>query len=360
MGVGRGYLVAVADVESFGELLASLPRSGPAEWRAAATRQLRGREPSSLDVDLGGGIAVPPYAPVDPSAEAPRLERERVYVLADLHAATRLAPADVLAELEGGAQGLWLPRGGLPAGGLPEVRFDFLVTALASAGGGAVPPALEVIPPGQRGDAQVWVASAPAEAAAVSRALRREFPKGAVVIADDLAGADPFARTLHRVRRLGEALAGAAAPAEARELCRGIVLAVTPPADYLEALVELRAVGLAFGRLCAGAGVADGGPPLRTWARIAPTGPEQTPEHYLVDATVRATAALTAGATAVSVAAHAGSDPARERRRARNVANVLQLETDLASAGDPLAGAAWVEGAAAEVLRRVWDGLERG
>ena len=208
----------------------------------------------------------------------------------------------------------------------------------------------------------MWVASAPAEAARALRALRREFPEGAIVVADDFAGADPFARTLHRVRRLREALASATAPAEARELRRGIVLAVIPPPDYLETLVELRAVGLAFARLCANADAdaVDGAPALRTWARIAPAGPEQTPEQYLVDATVRAAAALTAGATAISVAAHPGGDPARERRRARNVANVLQLETDLASAGDPLAGAAWVEAAAAAVSRRVWDELEGG
>ena len=336
------------EIEDFDTLLAGMPRYGAPEWRAAALRELRGAALESIAVELDEGLAVSPYAVPTPGRPV-EFPPGRGLVLADLHEAAELAEADLLTELEGGAQGLWLPEDSGTLNPVDGIRFDYLTTVFPGAA-----TALRCVPEPQRQGAGVWVPSNPERAAATLTRLQRDFPGGAVVFELDSRGGP-----IHVVRAGMQVLRTALAVApDPRALADGAILRLPLRREYPLSLVELQAIKLAWRKVLLEVGVSEPLPPPRLWGTVPASADGQTAEDSLIDASTRAVAAMTAGVEALSVAAYPGIDPVAARRRARNVAVVLQIEAGLAQGADVLAGAAWVERAATEVLERSSEAVD--
>lgn len=345
------------EIEDFDALLARLPRADGAAWRAAAVRELRGKPLDSIAVALGGGVTVAPYSSATAS-EAPHFPQYGCSLVADLRAVPHLSEADALAELEGGAQGLWLPplSGSTPA--MPAVRFDYLTTVCG--GSGIAERLRELIPASQRPAARVWALAEAAGASALLDALAVDFPLAAAVVDLTVPAAEGAPLDLAQAMVTFREALGTQAGAKSRS--GDVAFAVDVPGDYLRALVELRALRYAYAAVCAEVDAGGHAAPLRLWARVsaprvghgtaaeAPAVPSA--EDFLIDASVRAVAALTAGAEALTIVPYPGGEPAVQRRRARNVGNVLLIESDFAYAADALRGAAWVESAALAMLER--------
>ena len=131
-------------------------------------------------------------------------------------------------------------------------------------------------------------------------------------------------------------------------------LEVLIPSDYLQAVALLGAIDLLWANTHAAAFArAEPVPPLYLHAAVRPTRVTPTPEAYLVDATVRAVAAVSAGVDALSVAPF--SEAPEHRRQARNLSHLLQLEAGMGGGEDALAGAAWFGEAALAIARAAWS-----
>ena len=343
----------VEEVEEFETLLAALPRSGHDAWRAAALRQLRGDRLDGIGYDLAPAIGLPPYATPDGVGGAPAGGKRPLVAIADVRDASAV---ESLGELEGGAQGLWLRPEALEATASAGVRFDFVTTVVEGLPSGTSGESLGGIPPEQRAAARVWCAAEARRAGDVLGGALETLPLASAVVGG--GGGHDDADTLGRVRAGFDALdrSLASAPRDVA-LADRLVLRYAVGPSYPRTLVEVRALELLYANRCAAAGRPEPLPGLRLWAVVEPPSTAVTPEEYLIDAACRATAAATCGPAALTVKPLAAkpTDRARERRRARNVVNVLQLETDLAGGPDVLRGAAWVERAATAVAREVWQ-----
>lgn len=358
MGGWETYLVAVDELEDFGVLLDSLPRTGARQWREAAKHQLRGKRLDEIAVELAPGLSAPPYVVSDRAAtSAGRFPGERFVGISDLRDLPEPMAADVLAELEGGAQGLWLAADALRAEALAEVRFDFVTTVWDSASPpqGVADELASVVPAAQRGGARVWCPVESAGAGSLLAELREGFPEASVVVTGSRLSSETGA-----LASLGDYLANLAdalgAAADRPALARALVLRVPVGPSYPRTLVELRALKVLFANLCAHYGLSEPFPALRIWAEVAPPTGTLTAERYLIDAGARAVAAATCGLAGLTVRPFpaAGGD-AVHRRRARNIPNVLEVETAMQEASDVLAGAAWVESAAEALGRAAWE-----
>ena len=309
---------------TFDQLLADAPRQTAEQWAARAAKEWRGRAPEDFAVALGAGASVPPFVSTDDRRVAlPRPQRGQWKLLSDLRAlGPAITAADALTELEGGAQGLALTAEQLPrlrAGG-EDIRYDFLTLLLS----------------GEVRDGETRLReTVPAE-----QFRKLAWEKTVVAPAPDTD-------TVEQVAALAKLLDAriANAPADWRP-----AVEVHLPSDYLQAVALLAAVDLIWDNLHAAQfGGITAVPTLYLHAAVRPTAVTDTPEAYLVDATVRAVAAASAGVDALSVAPFSASPD--HRRQARNLLHLLQLEAGLAGGTDALAGAAWFEEAALAIAR---------
>lgn len=346
---------------TFDELLAGLPRSTHAAWRAAAAHELRGESTDTIALHLDGLDPTEPYA--TPTADATTVSafvRYGFAQLSDLTDAQQVTAALVLTELEGGASGvtLDLDRGRIDWVGFEAVRFDIITTHVVGQTDALLAFAKtlhERLELAAREEVELLLEPRDPLALATRWAeVTGLFPRARFAFAADAAALDDWLQTAERTV--------AASPDPQRLLAR-TALAWTPPADYLTTVVTQRAVQLLWANLCARHLYGDAAdqplPAPLVLARIAPADDAQTPEAYLIDATIRTTAALSAGAGAVSIAPHPGQGSAAglvtQRRRARNVLNVLAIEARLGQEGDALRGAALLEDLAVRLARRVWE-----
>ena len=317
---------------TFDELIARQPTATLDDWRAAAAKQLRGRALSDIDVELAGERFEPYAVPGDAS---PSAGSYRWAVIADARGAHR---CHLQQALEWGAQGLLLTEGPIERDEVAGVRFDFLETYLL--GGDAAFSA--VVPDQQRADLRRWATTG----------------------ANDLPGG----RLLETSPRLVDA--GALAdwtrehlvPAVAQTTTsQSLTLRVDLPVDYLASLVLISAVRLLHANVCVGFAQPEPIAPVRILAYVdaRPSGGESvTGESFLIDAATRTVAAATAGVDAVVVVPY--DDSARQARRALNVQHVLAIEGGFGHTADALAGAAWVEQAAATIAHAAWDRVRAG
>ena len=339
---------------TFEELLGGLPRQTHEEWAARAEKEWRGRPSAAfaktLGLDGGGAeVAVGPFAATSEARHAISRPARATWVpLSDLRVlGDALTPEDALSELEGGAQGLCLDAGQLPrlAGSGEVIRYDYLTLEIHGVDLRTRATLLDVVPEGQRagvrlclrervGDEGSWRS----EALAFPKARRVYQPPPAGNAVDYCSG----------VLRELEAPRGKPALRGHGNLTGGLALPL--PSDYLDALTVLGAVDLLWANVCALHEVATD--PLYLSAHVAPSDATETPEAYLIDASVRALAAVSAGVDALVITPSSSS--VEHRRQARNLQQLMLLEAGLAQRPDVLTGAAWFEEAIIAVAQAAW------
>ncbi len=332
---------------TFEELLASLPKSDLETWRKAATRQLKGRELDSINVDIGG-VFLPPYA--QPGGPAPSVGGSGLWtIVSDVRADV----APIIEELDGGAQGLLVEASQLQALAHQGegIRYDFIHTFIANMERDELQRLLACIPAEQRADANVVLQTEPAQAYQLwAEAERAGLASAHVLCAASSSSPGLAEELLTLLRELKTILSNCGDELRLAEFASNIYAQVAVAADYPSTLVKLRAVRLLYANLLHGFTCREPLPPLKLLAVIAPQ-PEQTAEHYLIDATVRVVAAATAGVDAICVSAR---NPL-ERSRVRKLQHVLAIEAGFAGAGEVLRGAAFVEQAAHKLAEQVWE-----
>ena len=342
---------------TFDELLGRFAPQSQAAWQQAAQREWRGRPAAdfalSVDGDLQADEApVVPFAATHPSGgpppPAPSAATERIgwVPVSDLRAR---GPGDLdpLAELTGGAQGLIVGSeqlAELRAEAL-EVRFDFLHLLVFGNGEGMLDALTDLIPVQQAGEVELRLPLLAAQGTELVR-LASRFPRVRWMI--DL-GADSPTAQLANLRRHLTTLSGEEQSDATDWRAVPLTVCYTPPADYIYGVClpgAMRDVWLAW---CDDGGGAGHPPQLASGLEILATvtparaaiDRKLTAEGYSIDATVRVTAAASGGADFISVASY-GSER-RYRREARNLQQVLLLESGLPLARDVTRGAALLQ-----------------
>ena len=322
---------------TFEELLGGLPRQTQEQWAARAEREWRGRSGAAFaktfgrDAD-GAEVTVGPFAATSADrSPVSRPARPTWTPLSDLRPlGDALTVRDALAELAGGAQGFCLDAAQLPplAGSGEVIRYDYLTLDVHGGDDATAARLAAVIPEGQRA--------------------------GASVTAVDMGhfSLDGVAAVGHGASLpVGDTPLGTAAAALST-FERGAVdaIAVPIPSDYLDAVTLLGTADLLWANVCAARGADLSALGLHAHVRPSPGG---TPEAYLIDASVRALAAVSAGVDALTVTPYSAS--LEHRRQARNVQQLMLLEAGLAERPDVLTGAAWFEEAVVTLARAAWE-----
>lgn len=326
---------------TFEQLLGDNPRQSLTQWTARAEKEWRGRLADEFAIELDGRTAVPPYFPTGGERHAvPRPARPTWVQLSDLRGAdTGSLRATAAEELAGGAQGFCLDSTQLVglASANPAVRYDYLTLCVLGSAPVIERELAQVVPSGQRTGLRLVtdpiVVGASHEVSAILREGLSEFETG-------FSGS---------------------------RSAQSIMLDI--PSDYLQAITLCGAADLLWANVAATGYNADVSsvdvrdaseaiPPLRIVAAIRPTDATSSPEGYLVDASVRAVAAVSAGIDALLVTPY--SERAEHRRQARNLSHLLQLEAGLHDFGEALQGAAWFEEATVALASSVWEGAQPG
>lgn len=352
---GAGAAGALAAVEVLGEAVEAAYADGP------------------LDDAAAGGL--PGAAPFVRGSTATRDPQRPWWLLSRLDArAPAAARAQALEELEGGAQGLWLPA--------EECGWDAaaLRSALEGVHAGAVALALDAgATPGERGmvlleaargagaDGDGWILGAdplraPAAACAdLLRAAHTHAPRARALLVDAApfheAGATP-------ATTLAILLAGSA------EALRALERAGVPPPSTLAALAwrlplerdfflgvaQLRAARLIWSRLAQ----ACGAPSAPFVHAVGGVRALTRRDHHvnLIRSAVMGAAGAVGGADAMTLIPHdapLGVASPLGRRLARTTQLVLQCETGLGEAQDPAGGAPHVEERTRALARRAWE-----
>ncbi len=325
-----------------------------------AQKEWRGRPASDFDVVLGDGLALAPFfaqsadADAAGAAVAQMTPREanwtQVSNLAPL--GQDLALAAVMAELEGGAQGLAIDATQLPllVGAGAQVKFDFV--QLIVYGELSLETLAQVIPTDQRPRARV-LALSPSKIASGSN----DFRAGAVeawpllshgrrVSVSDSLRATVYTALGAMQTALGKQIAGTRPGGAGR-----FAISVAAPVQYLQTVILIATLRLLWTRVCT-AGEVD--PlPLEVYVEIGPR-PDvvQTPEAYLIDASTRAVAAVSAGVAGLIVKPYSVAPD--HLRQARNLQHVLSLEAGLGRHGDAVTGAQFIEEGARLLADAAW------
>ena len=310
---------------TFEQLLAGLPTQDQQGWEHLAQAEWRGATVDDYAIASPDGRSVPPLLSTDQTEDyQPVGFRQRAgwAGVSDLRG-VELSLAIVTRELEGGAQGFALLQkqlGQLENSGT-SVRYDYLTIVVFEADAGLETALAKVVPEAQRSAAQIFVnidsGIRSSEGGAISESLSRKFP---------------LARLF----------------SEERSSPGGHARAVTIPSDYVAAVTAVASLHRG-----ATAGSTDDtnqwvnsrSQPSAVIGVIARNGVTDRPETYLIDATVRAVAAVSAGVDVLIISPWDDTD--EYRRQVRNIHHVLALEANLGGHSDALRGARLFEATSA-------------
>ncbi len=317
-----------------------MPRQDYADWANRAAKEWRGRPAHDFDIVLDDAVRLAPYAVPDRSAEATGSVLamngdagwRQVSDLRGLGAEVSLEA--VLAELEGGAQGILLDADQLAhlAGAGSRVRFDFVQLVVAGRSASLFPDLANLIPPEQRPEAEVSLM------AGAGHPPTLEWPAlhGGVTV-PELAGLSATLAESYKMmsQRLSDDKAS-----QLPQSSETFSLWYPVPPAYLDAVILTTALRKLWRKLSEASNYA-AQLDLRLCALIAPTSVVASAEAYLIDATVRAVAAVSAGVSVLSVTPYSTSR--EHRRQARNLQHVLALEAGLGRHIDAVTGASLIE-----------------
>lgn len=342
---------------NFETLLKSLPQTGIEDWRKAATKQLRGEAIESINVLIANELEVEPYASHSSKQITSVGGHYGWTILSDLSALNTLHVDTVMEQLEGGAQGVFVGDGAfsLSAEELTEIRFDFLKVVVASKQTKeAIDWLSSVIPHAHRAEAEVYVSSKSEHAWQVLSSLMEQQLNGNVLI-EALSPSDEN-RLSQLAEEIKNALVSAATENDVQVLSQHLAISWPVAADYVQTLVELRAIRLLFANCCLACGVPQPLPSLKIIGKIS-SEQGQTHEAYLIDASTRAVAAVSAGVEGLVISPYPDGDPTINSRRVRNMQHVLAIESGFEHVADPLQGAAFVEKCSTMLAEKVWNDL---
>ncbi|MFT4979831.1 MAG: methylmalonyl-CoA mutase [Myxococcota bacterium] len=383
-------------------------------WRARVSEELRGRPLSQLSTALPGGVPVEPlYTAEDASGDgglpgaAPYTRGAALWSAWDIcprHDDPRrdVLRASIVADLDGGAEGLWLQldRHARLGGGIGEdgatlySAADFhevfagrdlsKIHARLDAGAAALPLAAQ------------WTALAARQGVSLSEArLRFCFDPAAALMRDGALPADleslwsqaatliaaceadlPTSRALtvstgpiHQaggdaplelavaLSGVTEALSGLGGRLSAEQIAVQIELSVPMGRDIFLNIARLRALRTLWSHLLTHCGLA-AVPPPDIHAFSAPiTLSQRDPWTNMLRVTTQTYAAIVGGAQRVTPAAYdeaLGQPDALGRRVARNTPIILREESHLGQVTDPAGGSHYVEALTEQLSAAAW------
>ncbi len=346
---------------SFEDLLAKFATQSQEQWLQLARKEWRGRNPEDFAIHFADAEeasaktqSLSPYYATQ--LQTRDIEHDHVdgesdssqpvgwNCLSDL-SQTAQDQADstqlldlILQELEGGAQGFVLEAERLLS--LADVdhaiRFDFLQVHLVGDTSAILDGLSSLIPIDQSADVQLYVPVAAGRGEEAVRLLAR-FPSLRWVL--ELNGHSAVELVADLRRQLSELLASGQSE-KLHLLLPRLAIRYPAPVDYLSGV----ALPGAMRQICIGllnVGIASDHSILPTFTASIQPKSFDLPEQYLIDATVRVTAAVSGGVDATIVGPFGKT--ARDRRQARNLQQVLSLESGLAQAKQAVSGASFFE-----------------
>ena len=337
---------------TFAELLAKYDPQSQVEWQRQASQEWRGRPVEDFLLQFGAAPAgaastaqvLPFYATTTPGQPAPAEAPDdvRAWTIFSHSTAAKAAAAlqgetlaaHLLQELDFGAQGLCLTVDQLQSlqGYASAIRFDFLSLYITDQPDRVSAVLQELVPAGQAAGLNLYL---PWQISTTSKynELIESFPQVHLVI--DLGNVDLSIGCVEAADIIAQALESNIAQPQPIASPK-FVIRYSPPADYLFGVALPGALRdlyhLAHKKINSSAAHSP-----EIFAHVqsdAATG--QTAEAYLIDATVRLTAALSGGIDAAAVAPF--GDSVRYRREALNLQHVLALESGLAGMPHPTTG----------------------
>ena len=355
---------------TFEELLTHFAPQSSEAWERLASEEWRGKTPADFAIDLANPdmasgarpsiapfYALPQVSSVQDVATTNNADSSRPprrwTLLSDLRIAESESPSDpqqstfeqILVELEGGAEGFSIEAGRLNelVGSKDAIRFDFIQVHLENgATGKSDTPVLEtlssIVPVEQSAEFALRLPFPSGDQEEAVRLLSR-FPRLAWTV--DLRGESALDVVADLRRHLSIYLSESWRHARHLLLPR-LTIWYPGPANYVAGVALPEALRRVFRKE-----IEEQAP------EFAASAPElvvvtqavgaSTRESYLIDATVRITAAVAGGVGAGLVSPFGPSD--RFRREARNLQQVLALESGLATVRDATRGAALFEAA---------------
>ncbi len=358
----------------------SFPRTSHDQWRAQVDKDLAGAPfDETLVMRTPEGLSVLPLYTEGPGGGLPALDTRGARFRACVKPAADATPADVQAEVDGGADAIWLSSSSKALASIdPEKTLVVLdvedgtpLAALegftARAKGPGVALVLGADPLAGVAAGRLTPADLGNALAALAPAVRfaaDRLPRATVVCVSTLpyhdAGADA-ADEIAIALSTGAAYLRAllAADVALETAARAIALRVASGRDTFGELCKLRALRLAWGKVLAASGVKAAPHTLVHAVCSARTIARKDPWVNMLRVTTEVFAAVLGGADLVTPAAYdqaLGAPSALGRRVARNTCLVLREESSLGRVHDPAAGSyyfeTWTDALAREAWRR--------
>jgi methylmalonyl-CoA mutase len=359
-----------------------------AEWRARVDKELAG---APFDKTLVGrtaeGIAIQPLYVEGPKGGPLGVESRAEPFRVCMRVGMGASRADVAAELAGGAEGLWLPSGGVDdlLGGVDVARIAVVVDPgkgspaaileglSARAKDGASPVMLGVDPLGELAAGRLApsdLATAKEGLVAAARLAEERLPHAAVATVSTLPyhdagadGADEIAFALSTGAAYIEMLLQAGLSPEAAS--RRVAFRVASGQSTFGELAKLRALRVVWGKVLAAAGARSAPGTLVHAVCSSRTLAQRDPWVNMLRVTTQVFAAILGGADLVTPTCFdqaLGSSSALGRRIARNTGLVLREESSIGKVRDPAGGSYYFDTMTDALAREAWkrfQALER-
>ncbi|MFK8058329.1 MAG: methylmalonyl-CoA mutase family protein [Saprospiraceae bacterium] len=339
---------------NFTELFAKLPTSTLQDWETAARKQLKGKPLESIDISMLEGTVTTPFA-IGTDTTTQGGGSQGWVQFSSFAASGEVSGAMLLEALNGGAQGLELSFSNLKrvSSELSELRFDFISLRINNLSIKNQAALIDLIPQDQRKGANLLVSLDNGVKAKDYKELVDVVGTVFFVLSPKLVVGEQ-ASLQHVFDAAKEQFYSVEKSTELDSVMAALSVEIVLSSDYLKNIIFTHAVRLLFANLYHAYGVAEPLPRPYVFGRISHDGATDSHENYLIDATARAVAGISGGLDALTIEAYPESDQLLAARRSRNIQNVLAIEGLLGMPLNAVAGAAFFEAAAKELVLSVW------
>lgn len=340
---------------NFTELFSKLPTSTLQDWETAARKQLKGKPLESINVSYIEGVETAPFVAGTQTTSVGGGSQGWVQ-FSSFTADSEISGALLLEALNGGAQGIALSFQDLAriSTELSEVRFDFISLKVNGLTIAHQERLVDLIPVAQHSQACVIVELAEDLQPADFKVLVDKIGDVKFLLSPKLevGVATSFSAVKSAVKSV---LSACETEEELLSTMSRLGVELVLSSDYLQNIIYSHALRLLFANMYHAFGAPE---PLNRpylFGRISPRAEEKSHETYLIDATARAVAGISGGLDALSISPYPDSDQFLAARRSRNIQNVLAIEGLLGLPLTAVAGAAFFEKAALDLVSSVWS-----
>ncbi len=339
---------------NFTELFAKLPTSSFQDWEAAARAQLKGKPLESINISLGDGSEVAPYA-IGNGAGIVGGGSQGWFQFSSFSSDIDVSADLLLDALNGGAQGLEISFQDFAkiAPQLNEVRFDFISLKINNLKPNDQDELITMIPASQRKGAKLLVALFDGGNITDYQRIVDEFSEVIFLLSPKLHIGD-----LQSLRLVFEGMKSQLSADDSLRFLASDKVAlgceVMLSADYTSNITYIHALRLLFANTFNSFGMEQPLPRPYLFGRIVPEKEVESHEVYLIDATAKAVAGISGGIDALTIEAYPSTDVLVAARRVRNIQNVLAIEGLLGIPLSAVKGAAYFEATAKALMSSVW------